>query len=235
MYAWICRDLVTDVQLITLLRKTPSRWHVLAEVECEKRLGDVSSCFILYWMSNRFTLSLCASDLLPGTEYGFGISAMKGSNQSTPATMNARTGEWITIFTPLSKKWWSNSCTWDTLNNYTRVLSFTTGRMTHQSLSIATFPLREHSPGTRKLSRNHVSTTGTRSKLSYRDIILPHKMSLLEDGYFRKVYLNFGLQRWDNCVRPHTGNILFQPQPFSVNSRNSSMEQHTVIRQTNSM
>nr|XP_020451313.1 tenascin-R isoform X2 [Monopterus albus] len=32
------------------------------------------------------------ADLLPGTEYGIGISAMKGSNQSTPATMNARTG-----------------------------------------------------------------------------------------------------------------------------------------------
>uniref|UniRef100_A0A674NKL9 Tenascin R (restrictin, janusin) n=1 Tax=Takifugu rubripes TaxID=31033 RepID=A0A674NKL9_TAKRU len=32
------------------------------------------------------------TDLLPGTEYGIGISAMKGSNQSTPATMNARTG-----------------------------------------------------------------------------------------------------------------------------------------------
>lgn len=36
---------------------------------------------------------LCALDLLPGTEYGIGISAMKGKNQSTPATMNARTGE----------------------------------------------------------------------------------------------------------------------------------------------
>ncbi|KAM4605266.1 tenascin-R [Polymixia lowei] len=32
------------------------------------------------------------ADLLPGTEYGIGISAMKGTNQSTPATMNARTG-----------------------------------------------------------------------------------------------------------------------------------------------
>ncbi|XP_027877254.1 tenascin-R isoform X3 [Xiphophorus couchianus] len=32
------------------------------------------------------------TDLLPGTEYGIGISAMKGINQSTPATMNARTG-----------------------------------------------------------------------------------------------------------------------------------------------
>ncbi|KAM6918754.1 tenascin-R isoform 2-T3 [Xenentodon cancila] len=32
------------------------------------------------------------TDLLPGTEYGIGISAMKGANQSTPATMNARTG-----------------------------------------------------------------------------------------------------------------------------------------------
>lgn len=35
----------------------------------------------------------CVSDLLPATEYGIGISAMKGSNQSSPATMNARTGE----------------------------------------------------------------------------------------------------------------------------------------------
>lgn len=47
------------------------------------------------------SLSVSASDLLPGTEYGIGISAMKGSNQSTPATMNARTGEWITVYTPV--------------------------------------------------------------------------------------------------------------------------------------
>uniref|UniRef100_A0A674CBA5 Tenascin R (restrictin, janusin) n=1 Tax=Salmo trutta TaxID=8032 RepID=A0A674CBA5_SALTR len=32
------------------------------------------------------------TDLLPGTEYGIGISAMLGTNQSSPATMNARTG-----------------------------------------------------------------------------------------------------------------------------------------------
>ncbi|XP_070988941.1 tenascin-R-like isoform X2 [Oncorhynchus clarkii lewisi] len=32
------------------------------------------------------------TDLLPGTEYGIGISAMLGSNRSSPATMNARTG-----------------------------------------------------------------------------------------------------------------------------------------------
>ncbi|RXN20768.1 tenascin-R isoform X1 [Labeo rohita] len=32
------------------------------------------------------------TDLLPGTEYGIGISAVLGANQSTPATMNARTG-----------------------------------------------------------------------------------------------------------------------------------------------
>ncbi|XP_063075983.1 tenascin-R [Engraulis encrasicolus] len=31
------------------------------------------------------------ADLLPGTEYGIGISAVLGSNQSSPATMNART------------------------------------------------------------------------------------------------------------------------------------------------
>uniref|UniRef100_A0A3B5AFZ0 Tenascin R n=1 Tax=Stegastes partitus TaxID=144197 RepID=A0A3B5AFZ0_9TELE len=38
------------------------------------------------------TTKTMLTDLLPGTEYGIGISAMKGSNQSTPATMNARTG-----------------------------------------------------------------------------------------------------------------------------------------------
>ncbi|XP_063741088.1 tenascin-R isoform X2 [Eleginops maclovinus] len=38
------------------------------------------------------TTKTTLTDLLPGTEYGIGISAMKGINQSTPATMNARTG-----------------------------------------------------------------------------------------------------------------------------------------------
>ncbi|XP_029309174.1 tenascin-R isoform X2 [Cottoperca gobio] len=38
------------------------------------------------------TTKTSLTDLQPGTEYGIGISAMKGSNQSTPATMNARTG-----------------------------------------------------------------------------------------------------------------------------------------------
>ncbi|XP_010792748.1 tenascin-R [Notothenia coriiceps] len=38
------------------------------------------------------TTKTTLTDLLPGTEYGIGISAMKDSNQSTPATMNARTG-----------------------------------------------------------------------------------------------------------------------------------------------
>ncbi|CAK6966907.1 tenascin-R [Scomber scombrus] len=37
------------------------------------------------------TTKTTITDLLPGTEYGIGISAMRGSNQSTPATMNART------------------------------------------------------------------------------------------------------------------------------------------------
>lgn len=40
---------------------------------------------------------LCAllnlADLVPGTEYGIGISAVMDSQQSVPATMNARTGE----------------------------------------------------------------------------------------------------------------------------------------------
>ncbi|XP_037538189.1 tenascin-R [Nematolebias whitei] len=38
------------------------------------------------------TTKTTLTDLLPGTEYGIGISAMKDGNQSTPATMNARTG-----------------------------------------------------------------------------------------------------------------------------------------------
>lgn len=33
------------------------------------------------------------SDLVPGTEYGVGISAVMDGKQSIPATMNARTGE----------------------------------------------------------------------------------------------------------------------------------------------
>ncbi|XP_030218884.1 tenascin-R isoform X3 [Gadus morhua] len=38
------------------------------------------------------TTKTTLTDLMPGTEYGIGISAMQGANQSTPATMNARTG-----------------------------------------------------------------------------------------------------------------------------------------------
>ncbi|XP_061550692.1 tenascin-R isoform X2 [Phycodurus eques] len=38
------------------------------------------------------TTKATLTDLLPGTEYGIGISGMRGSNQSTSATMNARTG-----------------------------------------------------------------------------------------------------------------------------------------------
>lgn len=33
------------------------------------------------------------ADLVPGTEYGIGISAVMDSQQSVPATMNARTGK----------------------------------------------------------------------------------------------------------------------------------------------
>lgn len=33
------------------------------------------------------------ADLVPGTEYGVGISAVMDGKQSVPATMNARTGE----------------------------------------------------------------------------------------------------------------------------------------------
>uniref|UniRef100_A0A4W4ECM5 Tenascin R (restrictin, janusin) n=1 Tax=Electrophorus electricus TaxID=8005 RepID=A0A4W4ECM5_ELEEL len=38
------------------------------------------------------TTRITLTDLLPGTEYGIGISAHLGAKQSTPATMNARTG-----------------------------------------------------------------------------------------------------------------------------------------------
>ncbi|XP_064197735.1 tenascin-R isoform X1 [Anguilla rostrata] len=38
------------------------------------------------------TTKTTLTDLMPGTEYGIGISALLGGNQSSPATMNARTG-----------------------------------------------------------------------------------------------------------------------------------------------
>ncbi|XP_054608796.1 tenascin-R isoform X4 [Dunckerocampus dactyliophorus] len=38
------------------------------------------------------TTKTTLTDLLPGTEYGIGISAIRGDNQSTSGTMNARTG-----------------------------------------------------------------------------------------------------------------------------------------------
>ncbi|XP_051984478.1 tenascin-R-like [Xyrauchen texanus] len=38
------------------------------------------------------TTKTALTDLLPGTEYGIGISAVLGANQSTSTTMNARTG-----------------------------------------------------------------------------------------------------------------------------------------------
>lgn len=51
----------------------------------------------------------CASDLLPATEYGIGISAMKGSNQSSPATMNARTGKQMAVVLVLGVRSGRNS------------------------------------------------------------------------------------------------------------------------------
>ncbi|XP_053483959.1 tenascin-R [Ictalurus furcatus] len=42
--------------------------------------------------SNGATTKTTLTNLQPGTEYGIGISAILGTNQSNPATMNARTG-----------------------------------------------------------------------------------------------------------------------------------------------
>ncbi|XP_067109052.1 tenascin-R [Osmerus mordax] len=41
--------------------------------------------------SDGLSTKIMLKALLPGTEYGIGISAIKGTNQSNPATMNART------------------------------------------------------------------------------------------------------------------------------------------------
>lgn len=59
----------------------------------------------LFWFFVCF-FCVCVSDLLPATEYGIGISAMKGSNQSSPATMNARTGEQMTVYKAPQHQCW---------------------------------------------------------------------------------------------------------------------------------
>ncbi|XP_046708280.1 tenascin-R isoform X2 [Silurus meridionalis] len=47
---------------------------------------------LLIPQSNGTTTKTILTNLQPGTEYGIGISAILGTNQSNPATMNARTG-----------------------------------------------------------------------------------------------------------------------------------------------
>lgn len=58
MYVWICWDLITDVQLITLLWKTPSHWHMLAEVECEKKVWGMFllASFCTRWVIGSLSL-----------------------------------------------------------------------------------------------------------------------------------------------------------------------------------
>ena len=48
----------------------------------ERERAQNNVCFCIY------------TDLVPGTEYGVGISAVMNSKQSIPATMNARTGKY---------------------------------------------------------------------------------------------------------------------------------------------
>lgn len=50
---------------------------------------------------------LSSLDLLPGTEYGIGISAVVGANQSTPATMNARTGKLEAYGSAVARSQWN--------------------------------------------------------------------------------------------------------------------------------
>lgn len=51
--------------------------------------------FLNLWTNHYYFLFL---DLQPGTEYGIGISAILGTNQSNPATMNARTGNQLSVY-----------------------------------------------------------------------------------------------------------------------------------------
>lgn len=80
--------------------KTPSNWHAPCMRSMERQVCVMVLLAILCVKLVTGSLSVFESDLLPGTEYGIGISAMKGSNQSTPATMNARTSEWIIVYIP---------------------------------------------------------------------------------------------------------------------------------------
>uniref|UniRef100_A0A8C5E290 Tenascin R (restrictin, janusin) n=1 Tax=Gouania willdenowi TaxID=441366 RepID=A0A8C5E290_GOUWI len=72
-----------------------SKTSITLELEWDNSEAEVmrQDGVLVEWDASQFlTLSMSILDLLPGTEYGIGISAMRGSNQSTPATMNARTG-----------------------------------------------------------------------------------------------------------------------------------------------
>uniref|UniRef100_A0A673IWR4 Tenascin-R n=1 Tax=Sinocyclocheilus rhinocerous TaxID=307959 RepID=A0A673IWR4_9TELE len=71
---------------------TTAKMHTyLVTVKCIAYVHSVLLIFkITVYLLLIFFLSFL--DLLPGTEYGIGISAVLGANQSTPATMNARTG-----------------------------------------------------------------------------------------------------------------------------------------------
>nr|XP_055057751.1 tenascin-R isoform X1 [Misgurnus anguillicaudatus] len=81
-----------------------SKTSTSLELEWDNSEADVESYSVVYSTlagdqydkvivprNDGYTTKTTLTDLLPGTEYGIGISAVLGANQSTPATMNART------------------------------------------------------------------------------------------------------------------------------------------------
>ncbi|XP_017566451.1 tenascin-R isoform X3 [Pygocentrus nattereri] len=81
------------------------RTSTTLELEWDNSEADVESYQVVYSTlagdqydkvtvprSEGATTKTILTDLQPGTEYGIGISAILGTNQSIPATMNARTG-----------------------------------------------------------------------------------------------------------------------------------------------
>uniref|UniRef100_A0AAR2LA67 Tenascin R (restrictin, janusin) n=1 Tax=Pygocentrus nattereri TaxID=42514 RepID=A0AAR2LA67_PYGNA len=100
----ISAEFTTEIDAPKNLRVL-DRTSTTLELEWDNSEADVESYQVVYSTlagdqydkvtvprSEGATTKTILTDLQPGTEYGIGISAILGTNQSIPATMNARTG-----------------------------------------------------------------------------------------------------------------------------------------------
>ncbi|KAK7945646.1 hypothetical protein WMY93_001374 [Mugilogobius chulae] len=87
----ISTEFSTEVDAPKNLRLV-SKSSTTLELEWDNSEAEVDGYQVVYSTLAGDLYDKVLFHLLPGTEYGIGISAMKGSNQSAPSTMNARTG-----------------------------------------------------------------------------------------------------------------------------------------------